>query len=260
MNRLLGGSLVGLVLLALSAVSTVTAVAQMSEVKEKPPMYSYVGNWTIPRAQWADMDKEYASEAKLLEKAMASGTIVGYGTDVNLVHTPDGETHDDWYSAMSMAALLNVLDGFYKSGTPTVPVLSSATKHSDQVLVSRYYNWHAGSWKDVYTRVGDYKLKPDAPPNALDTLCKSLFVPLLEKLLADGAIHEYEIDTEAIHTDSPNSFMISIVAANAEGLDKFNAAVREWGKSNPLAISAEESMVDFSPHRDLLLRSAANYK
>jgi hypothetical protein len=260
MKKNLGRIVAAVAVLALSAFCSAPASAQMSEVKEKPPMYSYVGNWSIPRAQWAEMEKEYATEQKILDKALASGSIVGYGTDLNLIHTPDGETHDDWYSAMSMAALLNVLDQFYKAGTPASPVLVSATKHWDALYVSRYYNWHAGSWKDVYTRVGVYKLKPDAPENALETLSKNLFVPLLEKLLADGAIHEYEIDTEAIHTEAPGTFVIALIAANAEGLDKFNAAVRETVRSNPLFAPAEGSMVDFTPHRDFLLRTNATYK
>ena len=63
---------------------------------------------------------------------------------------------------MSMAAMLNVLDKFYKSGTPTSPVLASATKHSDGIFVSRFYNWRPGTYKGAYTRVAMYKLKPDA--------------------------------------------------------------------------------------------------
>ena len=55
---------------------------------------------------------------------------------------------------MSMAAVLNVLDKFYKSGTPTSPVLASATKHADGIFVSRYYNWRPGTYKNAYTRVG----------------------------------------------------------------------------------------------------------
>ena len=104
-----------------------------------------------------------AADQKILDKAVADGAIVGYGSDLNLVHTADGMTHDDWWSAMSMAAVLNVLDKFYKSGTPTAPVLASATKHSDGIFVSRYYNWRPGTYKDAYTRVGYYKLKPDVP-------------------------------------------------------------------------------------------------
>ena len=54
---------------------------------------------------------------------------------------------------MSMAAMLSVLDKFYKSGTPTSPVLASATKHSDGIFVSRFYNWRPGTYKNAYTRM-----------------------------------------------------------------------------------------------------------
>jgi hypothetical protein len=250
----------GLCVLALALSAAVLARAQTSEVKEKPPMYTYVGNWAIPRAQWADLEKQTTANQKIMEKAIADGTLVAYGTDTNLIHQTDGATHDDWWSSMSMAGLLNVLDQIYKSGSATSPVLASATKHWDGLYVSRYYNWHSGSWKDVYTRVAVYKLKPDAPDDALDTLSKNLFVPLLEKLLADGAIHEYEIDTESIHTEAPGTFVIAIIAANGAGLDKFSAAVRDNAKSSPLAGPALGSMVDFTPHRDYLARTNATYK
>jgi len=238
----------------------VPAGAQTSEVKEKPPMYSYIGFWNIPRAQRADMEKATAADQKIMEKAIANGTIVGYGNDVTLVHQPDGATHDGWWSAMSMAGVLNVLEQFYKSGNATSPVLASATKHWDSIYVSRYYNWHSGSWKDVYTHGASYKLKADAPDDAVGTLSKNLIVPLMEKLLADGAIHEYEIDIEAIHTEAPGTFWVFYLAANAEGLDKANAALREAMKANPLGGPAFGSMADFTAHRDNLVRTNATYK
>jgi len=222
-------------------------------------MYSYVANFAIPRAQWEEMEKVSAADQKILDRAIAGGTLVAYGNDVNLVHQPDAETHDDWWSSMSMAGLLNVLEQFYQSGTSS-PALASATKHWDEIYVTRYYNWHPGSYKNVYTRVAEYNLKKDAPDDAVEMLSEHLFVPLLEKLLADGAIHEYEIDTEAIHTEDPGTFVVVIVAANGEGLDKFNAAVAELHKSHPLAGPAIGSMVDFSKHRDYLYRTNATFK
>lgn len=260
MNKNWWGVLASLCAMVLCGVCAEPARAQTSEVKEKPPMYSYVGFWNIPRAQWADMEKQNAANQKNMDKAVADGTLVAYGNDINLIHQPDGFTHDGWWSSMSMAGLLNVLDQAYKSGSAASPVLVSATRHADAIFVSRYYNWHAGSWKDVYTRVGYYKLKPDAPNDAVETLSKNLFVPLLEKLLADGAIHEYEIDTEAIHTESPGAFWVDVIVANADGLDKFNAAVRDAMKSSPLAGPAIGSMVDFTSHRDYLSRTNVTYK
>ena len=260
MDTKLGKLILPLCIFAVAATLTMLAAAQVSEVKEKPPMYSYVGNWAIPRAQWGEMDKQTAANEKELDKALANGTLVGYGDDTNLVHQPEGYSHDNWWSSMSMAGLLSVLEQSYKSGTATTPVLISATKHADAVYVSRYYNWHAGSWKDVYTRVSEYQLKPDAATDAVDRLSKNLFVPMLEKLLADGAIHEYEIDTETIHTETPGRFSVVVIVANGAGLDKFNAAVQELMKASPLTGPALGSMVDFSVHRDELARTNATFK
>ena len=260
MSRKLGRLFAGMCALAVAAVWTAPACAQMAEVKEKPPMYTYVGFWSIPRAQWAEMEKNEAGDQKMLDQGMASGTIVAYGYDINLVHQPDGATHDDWWSSMSMAGLLNMLDQFYKSGGTTSPVLASSTKHWDNIFVTRYYNWHPGSWKGLYTHGGSYKLKADAPDEAVEMLSKNLLVPLLEKQLAAGNIHEYEVDTEAIHTEAPGTFWIFYLAANADGLDKVNAAVREAFKTNPLGGVAFDSMVDFTAHRDYLARTDATYK
>jgi len=245
---------------ALAIVWAVPARGQMSEVKEKAPMYSYVSFWNLPRAQWAEMAKSEASDREILDKAIASGTIVGYGHDTNLVHQPDQDTHDEWWSATSMAGLLNVLEQFYKSGSASTPVLQSAHKHWDNIFVSRFYNWHAGSWKGVYTHGSLYKLKADAPNDAVERLSKTVFVPFFERLLADGTIHEYEIDTEAIHTMDPGAFYVFYIAASGEALDKVNAALRDSLHANPLIGPAFGSVVDYTAHRDYLVRSNATYK
>ena len=260
MNGKLWKVFAGLCVLAMSAVWAGQAGAQTSEVKEKPALYTYVADWNIPRAQWADMEKGYAPTQKILDKAIADGTVVGYGTDVTLVHQADGTTHDDWWSAMSLAGVLNDLDQFNKAGDSSSSVLASATNHFDNVYVSRYYNWHSGSWKDGYTYAAYYRVKPDAPDDAVGTLSKKLIAPLLEKLLADGTLHEYEVDTQAVHTEAPGTFLIVYLAANAEGLDKVNAALREAIKSDPLGGVAFGSMVDITAHHDDVARSNATYK
>jgi len=256
MNRKLGEVFAGLCVLAMSA----SAFAQGPEVKDKPPMYSYVSFWAYPRAQWGNVEKEHAADRKILDKDFSNGNVVGYGFDTSLVHQADGPTHDDWWSAMSMAGVLNVLDEFYKSGSTATPLLASATKHWDGIFMSRFYNWHPGSWKDAYTHGASFKLKPEASEDAVEKLSKNLFVPLLEKLLADGTIVEYEIDTEAVHTEAPGTFWIFFLSPNADGLDKYNAAVLEAMKTNPLAGPTFDNMVDFTAHRDYLARTSATYK
>ena len=249
----------GLLVIAMM-VTMATPVMAQTEVKEKSPIYIYVGEWSIPRAQWGEMEKSESADQSILQSAMAAGTIIGYGFDTNLVHQPDGPTHDDWWAATSMAGILNMLDQFYKAGSSSTPVLSSATKHSDSIDVSRYYNWKPGTYKGAYTHGSTYKLKADAPNDAVDMLAKSFIVPLMEKMMAEGAIVEYDIDTQAIHTESPGTFYLFYTAPNAEGLDKVNQGLQQALKTNPLGGPAFDSMVDFTPHRDYLSRTNATFK
>jgi hypothetical protein len=249
-----------LCLLVASTLGLSSASAQNAEVKEKPPMYSWLSDWAIPRAKWGDVDKSRGAVDKILSDAVANGTLVGYGSDTVLVHTNDGATHDTWWSSMSMAGLLKVLEEIHKSGASVTAVLQSATKHTDAIYVARYYNWRSGALKGFYTRSASYKLKADAPDNAVDMLSKSFMVPLLEKLLAAGTLAEYEIDELAIHSEAPGSFYVVLVCPSADGLDKVDAALRDTIKSNPLASSAFGSMVDFTAHRDYLSRTDGVYK
>ena len=244
----------------MGAISAIALYGQAAEVKEKPRMYTYVSDWVISRPQWPDMDKVTASLQPDFEKAFSDGTLVGYGSDTTLVHHEDGNTNDTWWSSMSLAGLIKVLEQVRKSANPTAPPLSTATKHWDNIYVSRYYNWKKGSWKDVYTYESAYKLKADAPDDAVDQLSRNLIVPLLEKMLADGTVVEYEIDTQAVHTEAPGLFYIIYLAANAEALDKVNAAIRESFKANPMGAPAFASMVESSQHRDELARTNATYK
>jgi len=208
-----------------------------------------------------EIDIKFRDASKpILDKALSDGTIVGYGSDENLVHRPDGYTHDGWWSSMSMAGLLKVLDQFYTSGNSDTPALQTATKHEDAVLVSRYYNWHSGSYQNADLQVALYKLKDHAPEDAVEMLSKTLVVPLMEKLLADGTIVEYEIDTEAVHTDAPGIFDIVWIAANPEAVDKVNAALKSAMAAQPLGGPAFLSMIDYSKHRDELWRGMGVYK
>lgn len=260
MSRKLGSGFACLYGLAMLVLCALPVSAQMSDVKAKPPMYTYVADWQIPRAHWGEMAQANAADKPILDKALADGTIVGYGNDEDLVHQADGSTHDDWWSATSMAGLIKVLDQFYASGNTSSPALDSATRHWDTIFISRYYNWHSGSYKGGYTSIASYKLKPDAPDDAVGIISEHMVAPLLEKMLADGTILEYEIDTLAVHTEAPGTFWISYVAAEPDGLDKVDAAIRDTLKNHPLDGPAFASMVDFSAHRDALIKGDGTYK
>ena len=250
----------GLFALLTVALSAIPSSAQMAEVKQKPALYSYVGNWAIPRAHWADMEKSVGARNALMEKAMADGTLVGYGDDINLVHTDGGWTHDTWWSSMSMAGLVKVLDQLMSGETSASPNAANPTKHYDLVLVSHYYNWKPGAYKGGYVHVSEYQLKESAPDDAVDMLAQHLLVPMLDKLVADGTLTEYEIDEMAIHTSAPGTFSIVYVTPAPEGLDKVQAAIRDTVKAHPLGGNAFGSFVEDKGHRDELGKGNGVFK
>jgi hypothetical protein len=127
--------------------------------------------------------------------------------------------------------------------------------------VSHYYNWKAGAaYKGGYVHVSEYKLKADAPDDAVDMLAQHLIVPSMDKLIADGTIVEYEIDETAIHTSAPGTFSIVYVTPTPEGLDTVQAAIRDLAKAHPLSIGAFGSFVDDSGHRDELAKGNGVFK
>ena len=109
--------------------------------------------------------------------------------------------------------------------------------------------------------VSIYKLKADAPDDAVAMVSKNLIVPLMEKMLADGAIVEYEMDEQAIHTSAPGTFMLVYVTPPADGLDKVSAGlIMAAVKAEPLAGPAFESMTDYTGHRDELEKGNGVFK
>jgi len=249
----------GLCALLMVTLCAVPSNAQMAEVKQKPAMYSYVANWQIPRGHWADLEKSAATRNAILEKAIADGTLIGYGDDINMVHTADGWTHDNWWSATSMAGLIKVLDQFLATDVSASPS-AVATKHYDLVFVSHYYNWKPGTYKGGYVHVSEYQWKADAPDDAVDLLAQHLIVPAMDKLVADGTVIEYEIDEMAIHTSAPGTFSVVYVTPTPEGLDTVSAAIRGLQKAHPLGVDAFGSFTDDSGHRDELGKGNGVFK
>ena len=263
MNRSVCRVMMGVAGLVVLGMTATPAGGQTGEVKEKPRLYRYDSYWVFPRAHWGDVNKENAAgNQKILAPALADGTLVGYGGAENLMHSAEGFTHANWWQANSWAGVMKVVEGFHKGGGSSSPLLVSATKHWDQVFVSRFYNWKAGSWKGAYRYTATYELKPEWPdPNDAIRTLSTFDVPLFEKLLADGTIVEYEIDRELIRkTDSPAKFVYLVVTPSVEGLDKLTAVVRAAVSENPLLGPAFASMtVNQTPQIDIL-QVNATYK
>ena len=249
MKAVCARSLMAIGLLASLAGWSMGAVAKPAALANKPVMYSYQSILTMPRGQWAEMDKAYAARRVVLDRAIAEGRLIAYGNDSNLFHTADGWTHVDWWEGTSLASVFKVLDEMKKAGATDSPILATALKQVDGAYVSRYYNWRPGAYEGLFTHVGIYKLKADAPAGATETLSKEAIMPVLEPLVASGAIVQYEIDEEAFSPGS-GAFFISFMARTPEQMMETNAALTAMFKSHPAG-----SMVDLSVYRDAYSRT-----
>jgi hypothetical protein len=229
--------------------TAVPARAQ-SAAAEKPAAYTYVSEWAVPRAMWADYKKEDDADLEAMKKAMADGSIVSYGSFAVLNHQEGSPTHGSWFTATSMANLMKVLEGLRNAPGATAPVLA-ASKHWDFILRSTEHNGHAGTFTNGYLRVARWPAK--AGGNDPDgKIQRATMVGILEKLFADGALHSYTIDEEVVHSEDPGTTYVVFVANGAEGLDKFDAALAEIRKSNPVALAAYGTLIDSHGHRDTL--------
>ncbi len=225
------------------------ATAQSSE---KPTQYAYVSEWGVPRAMWGDYLKGEAADTELMKKGMADGTITGFGSFAILTHQVDGMTHGTWFQATSIANLLKFLEVLRAAPGATDAPLAAA-KHADFILQSRDYAGHSGTFTNGILRVGHWAPRPGSS-DADGKILKSTMVPMLDKLLADGAIHSYTIDSEAIHTEPLGTLYIVIVANGPEGIDKFDAAIDAAEKSNPAGWAALQGIFDSKGHYDFLAR------
>src|SRR5437879_1182026 len=166
MNKKIAGVLV--------VMTTVTAAmiavqGAFSQVEQSQPVYTFVSQFQVPRANWA----AYAEDSEkslvpLMEKLTADGTIANWDTFEHVVHTPEGYTHGASWSSNTISGLMKVLDEIRKAGPR--PGQIAATKHEDLLMQTTMY--HAGTGAAAYFRVVCSNAEPDKP---------QLFTAMLKK-------------------------------------------------------------------------------
>jgi hypothetical protein len=219
----------------------------------KPPVYTYISEWAVPRAQWADMAKVNEQDKPLMDKLLADGTLTGYGAFTNLLHQDGEPTHGTWFTATSEGNVLKALEAVYASpGSTTAPV-EGASKHWDYMLVSRVYNQRPGKSENGYLAGDEWNVKP-GQMRAYDDLVKSQLVPIFDKLLADGTVTSYGMGTEDFHSGKLGRVTFYFTTPDAAAFDKADKAFDEAFEKNPALSGALQSMVDREGHRDFLDR------
>jgi hypothetical protein len=216
----------------------------------QPPVFTYVAEWHTPRAQWADMEKVEATTKSTMDGLVADGTIIGYGSYVNRIHSEEGPTHGSWFSADSLANIFKALDKIYaQPGAVSAPA-EGASKHWDFLMISTTHGAKAYNGPG-YLRVVSGELKPGRG-DEFRAAYRQYIVPIYEKLLAEGAIVAYQLDGEYVMGNAPGRFFSAVLTKDAEGLDKLRTALADMYEKNPAVAEMLTSTGEPNSRRDLL--------
>src|SRR4029077_4632136 len=238
----------GLLVIVLAVMFVPAALPQMEPT---PTVYTFVSQFQVPRAHWAAYSED--SEKTLIpimEKLTADGTIGGWSTFEHVVHTPEGYTHGAASSSTSISWLMKVLDEIRKAGPR--PGQIAATKHEDLLMQTSMYR--AGSGTPAYVRVVCSNAKADKPGEYTATL-KKLLVPTFEEQVKKGVATYYGVDEQYVNTSAPSTRCVVITYPNAEGMDKWAAAISAtMSKWSPAERAEFAGSTVLDSRRDIMAR------
>jgi hypothetical protein len=238
----------GLLVFVLAVMLVPAALPQMEPT---PVVYTYVSQFQVPRANWA----AYAEDTEktvipIVEKLTADGTILSWSTFEQVIHTPEGYTHGAAWSSTSISGLMKVLDEVRKSGPR--PGQIAATKHEDYLMQTSMYR--VGSGTPAYLRVVCSNAKPDKPGDYAVTL-KKLLVPTFEEQVKKGVATYYGVDEQYVNTSAPSMRCVVITYPNAEGMDKWAAAISAtMSKWSPAERAEFAGSTVLDSRRDIMAR------
>jgi hypothetical protein len=218
-----------------------------------PVMYTYVTEWTFPRAQWDNVDAFYEKSVRaVMDRHLRDGGIVEWGRAVPLVHTDKGATHVNWFAGPTVAGVFRALDDLRK--LPRNEALLSGT-HTDQLLRSALYKGSKDMpRRSVYMMTSNVNVMP-GKGTEWRALWDKNADPVYSELMKDGTILGYGIDQELVHTSSPSARFEWVLLPTIEAVDKMNEAFQKRARArtadeNRAMGAAMREVGDSATHRD----------
>jgi hypothetical protein len=213
--------------------------------------YTYVSEWAVPRSQWAAFEKEGAQTNAAMQRLVADGTIIAWANSSAYVHTEDGYTHIDWFTATSRAGILKALDALRPGATGGA--YTSVTKHQDYFLHTLVHGGKTSTGATGYLRVAFWQAKP-GQGDALVEHFKKYIQPTLDAQVADGTLLMYNFDAEDLHTAGPGGYNLAVVFPSGEAMDKYFTRLAADSKDNPAVGQMIASLTVSEAHRDILFK------
>ena len=200
-----------------------SAPAAMPQQEQAQTVYTFVSNWQVPRASWAQYaDDTEKNSTPTLQRLMADGTIIGWGNFDTLVHTPEGYTNGNWFSATSLAGITGTLEELRKNAAR--PGLIAATKHEDALIRSVVRRAAPVSGGSGYLRVVGTLVQPGKGGEFV-ALIRKIITPVAEDQFKKGNLTYYAIDEQYVIAQTPALRWNIYIFPSADAMDKFAAAV-----------------------------------
>ena len=221
----------GIAGLVVVVLAVIIVPAALSQGEQQPAVYTYVSQFNVPRANWA----QYAADEEktfipVANKMLADGSIVSYSTFETMVHTVDGYTNGAAWSSPTISGLMKMLEELRRGGPRPGQVAS--TKHEDFLMVSTLYESNPNDKSTTgYLRVICQNAKQDRPEEYATALKKFLW-PAFEEQLKAGSASYVGLDVQYVNTSAPSTRCLVITYPNAEGMDK-------WAKAISVALRKE---------------------
>jgi len=246
--------------------TTMLAVAacllgSMSLAAQEPKGMSSVATFKVPLEKQAAFVDKAKAFVPVMDKLLDAGVITAYGMDVDAVHVPGENNVAFWVDTPNYTSLAKeeaAIAEFMHTNPAVMQDLfgmSDMSAHHDLVL--RNWEQHvtaapAGATPTAAT--DEVRVKPGRVQEFVE-LFRKHDKPVLEKLLADGAIYGYWLSSEAVHTMKPGLVWVIIEMSDLGSMDKIRAAVDESYKNlpegeNKLLERLYYEMTEAESHRD----------
>lgn len=216
--------------------------------------YTYVSQWAVPRADWANFEKQAKEDDAVMQKLVADGTIIAWGDEVTRVHTVDGFTHAEWLTATSRANLLKAIEAEWTTASNSAFV--ATTKHEDLFLHTIAHGGKSTSGATGYLRVTFWQVKP-GESDTLEGFFRASLKPMLDQDIENGTLLMYNFDTEDVHTSEQGGYNLALLFPDGGAMDKFFDQLQEAGKKDPTTGAVLGNLTIAKEHRDDLGRVTA---
>jgi hypothetical protein len=245
-----------ILVLAIAAFARPAAQPQQAAPAKQPTAYTYVSFFGVPRANWAEYEKDLEKGSKVMAAQVASGNLLSWGDGALEVHEgPNAPTHVSWMSSMTMSGLLKALAA-EMSGSPALSNINYTT-HFDEISMSSIYGGKADAAAPKYLLAQEWKVKPGRGDDFTEMFNKYRRADF-DAAVAEGSLSGYSLEEDVIHTSAPGTYTMVMTFPSAEAVDKFYASIEALHAKQPLFGEVFGSVTEMPEHRDHLLRVLAS--